>query len=76
MSDWLVEQLEWHGTCVRNSDGLCLLQQSLYEIERLRDQGAKDAAEIGRLLAEYALLRRQLAAVVAERDLWQRESHT
>ena len=41
--DDIVEQLEWHNTCVRNADGLCLLQQALYkmehqqaEIERLR----------------------------------------
>ncbi len=36
MSGDIYEQLEWHDTCVRNADGLCLLQQSLYEIERLR----------------------------------------
>jgi len=34
--DDIVEQLEWHGTCVRNAEGLCLLQQSLYEIKQLR----------------------------------------
>ncbi len=44
--DDIVEQLEWHNTCVRNADGLCLLQQALYkiehqqaEIERLRAAG-------------------------------------
>jgi hypothetical protein len=31
--DDIVEQLEWHTTCVRNADGLCLLQQALYKIE-------------------------------------------
>jgi hypothetical protein len=36
-----VEQLEWHGTCVRNAEGLCLLQQSLYEIERLRAENER-----------------------------------
>jgi hypothetical protein len=36
VGDDIVERLEWHGTCVRNAEGLCLLQQSLYEIKRLR----------------------------------------
>jgi uncharacterized membrane protein YccC len=33
VQDDIVEQLEWHNTCVRNADGLCLLQQALYKIE-------------------------------------------
>jgi hypothetical protein len=32
----IYEQLERHNTCVRNDEGLCLLQQSLYEIHLLR----------------------------------------
>lgn len=42
--DDIVEQLEWHNTCVRNADGLCLLQQALYKIEHQQ-------AEIERLRA-------------------------
>ena len=49
--DDIVEQLEWHGICVRNAAGLCLLQQSLYEIERLRAEviairAERDCAQI------------------------------
>ena len=46
VQDDIVEQLEWHTTCVRNADGLCLLQQALYKIEHQQ-------AEIERLHAEH-----------------------
>jgi hypothetical protein len=46
--DDIVERLEWHNTCVRNADGLCLLQQALYKIEHQQ-------AEIERLRVALAL---------------------
>ena len=53
--DDIVEQLEWHGICVRNAAGLCLLQQSLYEIERLRAENERLRAA-GDALAEQMRL--------------------
>jgi hypothetical protein len=49
--DDIVEQLEWHNTCVRNADGLCLLQQALYKIEHQQ-------AEIERLTQHSIILNR------------------
>ena len=38
VQDDIVERLEWHNTCVRNADDLCLLQQALYKIEHQQSE--------------------------------------
>ena len=59
VQDDIVEQLEWHNTCVRNADGLCLLQQALYKIEHQQ-------AEIERLRALVDAVDAQAAAYMNE----------
>ena len=67
MTDDIVEQLEWHNTCVRNADGLCLLQQALYKIEHQQ-------AEIERLRAERDCAQIQ-AAHLAQRLVTEHRLH-